>query len=124
MRYRNPRERNEAHLKFIRNLPCLCCGNDIETEAAHIRMADRTVCKRQTGMAEKPDDAFVLPMCGRCHREQHTMNEREFWRRKGIDAIKAALALWYWTGDVDACLVIIEATRDHTPLSLVGDIQN
>jgi hypothetical protein len=118
LRFKNPRERNEKHLAFIRQLPCICCGNNIETEAAHIRFADRTVCKRPTGMAEKPDDAFVLPMCGRCHREQHTMNEREFWKRKGIDAIKAALALWYWTGDVDACLVVIEATRDHTALAV------
>lgn len=120
MRYRNPRERNEKHLAFIRQLPCICCGSDIETEAAHVRFAERLVCKPNPGMSAKPDDAFVLPMCGRCHREQHTMNEREFWKRKGIDAIKAALALWYWTGDVDACLVIVEATRDHTALALVG----
>jgi hypothetical protein len=122
VRYRQPRERDGDHLKFIRQLPCLCCGNNIETEAAHIRFADRTVCKRQTGKGEKPDDAFTVPLCGRCHREQHDMNERECWKRTGIDAIKAALALWYWTGDVDACLVVIEATRDHTALALAGDI--
>lgn len=121
MRYRHPRERNEKHLAFIRQLPCLCCGNNIETEAAHIRFADRTVCKRQTGKGEKPDDAFTVPLCGRHHREQHDMNEREFWRRQGIDPIRAALALWYWTGDVDASLVVIEATRDHTALALSGD---
>ena len=119
---RQPRQKNEAHCNFIRQLPCLCCGNNIQTEAAHVRFAERLVCKRQTGMQERPDDAFVVPLCGRCHQEQHKMNEREFWKRKGIDVIKACLALWYWTGDADACAVVIAATRDHTPL-LVGDIQ-
>lgn len=121
MRYRHPRERNEKHLTFIRQLPCLCCGNNIETEAAHIRFADRSVCKRQTGKGEKPDDAFVVPLCGRCHRDQHGMNEREFWRQKGIDAIRAALALWYWSGDADACAVILGAVLDRSPLAFIGD---
>jgi hypothetical protein len=121
MRYRHPRERDEKHLAFIRQLPCLCCGNDIETEAAHIRFADRTVCKRQTGKAEKPDDAFTVPMCGRCHRRQHDMNEREFWRGEGIDPIRVALALWKWSGDGDACAVILVAARDHSALALSGD---
>lgn len=121
LRYKHPRARNDKHLAFIRQLPCICCGSDTETEAAHIRFAERMVCKSNPGMASKPDDAFVLPMCGRCHREQHSMNERDFWKRKGIDAIKAALALWYWTGDVDACLVVIQATRDRTALALSGD---
>lgn len=123
MRYRHPRERNEKHLAFVRQLPCLCCGNDIETEAAHIRMADRSVCKRQTGKGEKPDDAFSVPLCGRCHRDQHSMNEREFWRRVGIDPIRVALALHYWSGDADACALILVTARDQSAIALSGEQQ-
>jgi hypothetical protein len=122
VRYRHPRERDEKHLKFIRGLPCLCCGNDIETEAAHIRFADRSVCKRETGMAEKPDDAFTIPLCGRCHREQHAAgDERGFWRKQGIDVIRVALALWKWSGDGGACALILVTARDRSALALSGD---
>lgn len=121
MRYRSPRARDGDHLDWIRELPCIVCADDTATEAAHIRFADRSVAKRQTGMAEKPDDAFSLPMCGRCHRGQHGMNEREFWRMHGIDPIKVALALYYWSGDADACAMILAAVRDQSALALTGD---
>ncbi|MGE0278429.1 MAG: hypothetical protein AB7R40_23785 [Nitrospiraceae bacterium] len=123
MRYRSPRKHDGDHLDFIRQLPCLCCGNNIETEAAHVRYSERMVCKRPTGMGEKPDDAFAVPLCGRCHRDQHGMNEREFWRMQGIDPIKVALALYYWSGDADACAVILTAARDQSAMALSGDIR-
>ena len=51
MSQRQPRQHDEKHLAFIRTLPCVVCGNDIETEAAHIRMMDPTVAKPMTGIA-------------------------------------------------------------------------
>lgn len=102
MRQRQPRDRNDPHLKFIRTLPCLVCGNNIETQTAHVRMADRSVAKPMTGIAVKCDDRFVVPLCNREHGEQHDFgNEHEWWTRKGIDPIKAALALFSVSGDYE-----------------------
>jgi hypothetical protein len=44
-------------------------------------------------MGEKSSDKWALPLCGKHHREQHSMNEREFWASYGIDPF--ALAMRY-----------------------------
>ncbi len=38
---RAPRERDERHLDAIRDLPCLACGLEGQTEAAHLRCPGR-----------------------------------------------------------------------------------
>lgn len=93
------RQKNNAHLDFIRELPCAICGDDTSTEAAHVRYAEARIGKRQTGMQEKPDDAFTVPLCGKHHREQHSGNERAWWNGYEIDPLMLSLALHYWTGD-------------------------
>lgn len=99
---RQPRKHDAGHLQFIRGLPCVICGDDTTTEAAHVRMVDRTVAKPMTGIGIKPDDKFTLPLCGKHHREQHGMSEREFWQAHGIDPVKRALALYAVSGDHEA----------------------
>lgn len=94
---RHPRQHSDAHLKFIRTLPCIVCKNEHETEAAHIRFGDLRVAKPKAGIGEKPDDAFTLPLCGQCHRTQHGMNEKAFWG--SVDPVFYALALWRVSGD-------------------------
>ena len=111
LRFREPREKDEKYLKRVRQLPCLVCGDDTTTEAAHIRYADRTVCKRQTGMAEKSDDKYAVPLCGECHREQHMGNEFEWWQEQGVDPVKTALALYVNRDDPETCLVICANAR-------------
>jgi hypothetical protein len=105
------RIQSATHLKFIRSLPCLVCADNTTTEAAHIRFADTRAAKRQTGMGEKPDDSWAVPLCGNHHRIQHTMNEREFWRSGGMDPILVALALWRISGDHAAGTIICEAVH-------------
>lgn len=110
MTQRRPRKHDETHLKFIRSLPCLICGNNIETEAAHIRMIDRSVAKPMTGIATKSDDRFTVPLCGREHRSQHdTGNEHEWWTARGIDPIKIALALYSVSGEYELGTQIVQA---------------
>src|SRR5262245_62981078 len=53
---KRPRQKSETHLDFVRSLPCLICGDNTSTEAAHIRMGDASIAKRPTGMGEKPSD--------------------------------------------------------------------
>ncbi len=95
---RRPRERSKQHLDFIRGLSCCICGNNIETEAAHIRYADPTVAKPITGNSTKPDDKYTVPLCGTHHRLQHSMGERDFWDGYR-DPVKLALALYEDSGD-------------------------
>jgi hypothetical protein len=44
-------------------------------------------------MAEKPSDKWALPLCNRHHREQHSMNELEFWKSHGIDPFMLAIKM-------------------------------
>jgi hypothetical protein len=99
MRQRRPRQHDEKHLAFIRGLPCVVCGNNIQTEAAHIRYGFLRAGKRPTGGGEKPDDDFTVPLCNACHLNQHSVGELTFWGKSGIDAILLALALCRISGD-------------------------
>lgn len=93
LRQRQPRERDNKRLEFIRGLPCCICGDDTSTEAAHIRTGSPEHDKPITGMAEKPNDAWTLPLCNRHHREQHSMNEMDFWRCHQINPFILAMTL-------------------------------
>lgn len=109
MRQREPRQQIPDHLAYIRQLPCCVCGNNIETEAAHIRYPDRTVAKPLTGMGQKSDDCWAVPLCSRHHRMQHASDELSFWQGHGIDPIRIALALWRVSGDVEkGCQIATE----------------
>jgi hypothetical protein len=98
--FRQPRIENKAHLQFIRSLPCLICGNDIETEAAHLRMCEPRAAKRYVGKSEKADDVWTLPLCGKHHQQQHKVGERAFWEATGIDPVFVALALARVSGNI------------------------
>ena len=103
------RRKDEKHLAFLRTLPCVICGDNTSTEAAHIRMADPRVAKPITGIAIKPDDRFALPQCGTHHKEQHAMSERRFWQSYGIDAVLMALAIYSVSGDAEEAERIMSA---------------
>lgn len=90
------------HLAFVRTLPCVCCGDDTSTEAAHVRMKDPRIAKPITGMQIKPDDKFTLPLCGKHHREQHEGSEAEFWKSKQTDPVLLSLAIFAASVDQDA----------------------
>ena len=109
---KQPRIHDDAHLDFIRALPCLVCGDNTSTEAAHIRFGDLRVDKRPTGMGEKPSDCWVVPLCGDCHRIQHEMSERQFWADAGIDPILVAMALYRISGDHERGCRIVQAIRE------------
>ena len=109
MRQRNPRQRDEAHLKFIRGLPCLVCRDNTSTEAAHLRRADMRAAKPFTGLSIKPNDCWTIPLCGKCHRHQHEVGEERFWDGAMIDPTFVCMALAINSGDQEAGEQIIEA---------------
>lgn len=94
---KQPRQRNEVHLSFIRLLGCVICGRS-PVEAAHLRYGDQRAAKRPTGMGEKPSDCWALPLCPEHHREQHSGGEKDFWAKHKIDPVFIALALWRVSG--------------------------
>lgn len=100
LRQREPRQKDEKHLRFIRSLSCCVCGHP-GTEAAHVRMADAAHEKRHTGLGEKPSDCWCLPLCSAHHREQHAGSERYFWLKAGIDPIALCVELHAVSGDAE-----------------------
>lgn len=110
MRQRHPREKAAGHLAWVRTLPSLVPGQG-PVEAAHIRYGDLRFYKSPTGMAEKPDDKFSVPLCAEAHRAQHATSERDWWQAKGIDPILIAALLWLHSGDDSAGAHIVATAR-------------
>lgn len=97
LRQRQPRIENPAFLAFVRQQRCCVCNATPQSQAAHIRMGSVEHGKRSTGAAEKASDQWCVPLCARCHTGpagQHTMGERQFWDRIGVDPFAVALSLY------------------------------
>ncbi len=56
LRQRRPVTRDPKYLAYIRTLPCCICGNNIQTEAAHIRTANGK--NRQHSMTDYPKTRY------------------------------------------------------------------
>jgi hypothetical protein len=115
---RQPRERDNKHLAFIRRLPCAACGTTAGSDAAHLRAGDLSIGKRPTGKAEKPSDRWTTPLCRPCHERQHSGAELAFWSDLGIDPFALCQALYAASGDTTAAEAIIhnhrrQESRDH-----------
>ena len=111
MRLKNPRQHDDKHLDFIRSLPCCVCGNNIETQAAHIRFSDARYAKSNAGVGQKPHDFWCVPLCSADHRSQHDGDERSWWQSKGIDPLRVAMALYLNTGDHERGTQIVALAR-------------
>jgi hypothetical protein len=83
------------HLAYIRSLPCCIpgCDDNVTVEAAHLRFGSINYNKGYGAMGAKPHDGWTVPLCGRHHRLQHSMNEEEFWAMHGIDPFALAIRL-------------------------------
>jgi hypothetical protein len=110
-------EKIPRHLAYIRKLPCAVCGY-VPCESAHVRYNDPARDKYQA-IAKKPSDRFVVPLCAAHHREgkgaQHTMGERAFWERNGIDPLRLAELLFSVTGDYERGENIARQARRVAP---------
>lgn len=109
-RERQPRVKAAGHLEWIRTLPSLVPGFG-NVEAAHIRFGDPRYAKPKVGMAEKPDDKWVVPLSAEQHRAQHSMNERDYWAEAGIDPVLIALLLHAHSGNDEPARQIIAQAR-------------
>jgi hypothetical protein len=110
-RQKRPRVESTPHLVFIRSLPCCVCGLGGQTEAAHIRIPNPRFAKQEAGVGAKPDDTWTVPLCSEHHRLQHSWGERAFWfthPQVDKDPFILALALWRYTGDLEAAMICLE----------------
>jgi hypothetical protein len=84
LRQRKPRLSDPAYLKWLRAQRCACgCLKGPPVDAAHVRSASYRHDKA-TGMAEKPDDKWALPLWHACHMSQHGTGELVWWRQRGV----------------------------------------
>lgn len=115
-RARQPRKKKQSHLAFIRELGCAVCAKK-PVDAAHLRSGERLVDKPITGAGTKPDDRWVIPLCGGPeghHMEQHHFKwgELAWWHHRGIvDPFRLALALYSVSGDIEQAERILSAHR-------------
>ena len=109
---RQPRERDNRHLAFIRRLTCAACGIAGPCDAAHLRAGDITIGKRHTGKAEKPSDRWTTPLCRPCHERQHSGAELDFWSALGVDPFDLCQALYAVSGDTTAAEAILRRSQE------------
>lgn len=95
MNQRRPRLHDPGYLTWIRLRSCIACGRFGPCDAAHIRSAALEYDKPSTGMGEKPDDRWALPLCRSCHLTQHAYgNELGYWKKIGRNPFQEAARLY------------------------------
>lgn len=95
--------RSPKHRKFIATLPCVKCLST-PSVCAHLRTG--TVCG--TGM--KPSDVYTVPLCDKCHKEQHRIGEKSFYGNTTVIKILAS-NIYACTGDSDEAAMWIMFAR-------------
>ncbi|SHK53126.1 DUF968 domain-containing protein [Halomonas caseinilytica] len=95
------RFRSERYLRFVRSLPCCCCGGPADS-AHHV-----IGIWQLGGMALKAPDSFAMPVCdgpGSCHEAIHAHPEalahQPRWLRHTI-----ALGMQEFDGEIREALV-------------------
>ncbi len=98
LRQRQPRIKDERFLTYIRGKRCCACGSLTNIQAAHLRGARPDLGKRPTGMGERPDDKWSIPLCSNCHLDSpaavHKIGEARFFEKMSFDPFELAVALY------------------------------
>lgn len=82
------RKRSKAHLRFIREQPCLVC-NQSPCDAHHLKFA------QPRALGRKVSDEFTVPLCRTHHEDLHRSgNERAWWANLQITPLRVAEQLW------------------------------
>lgn len=82
--------RSQAHRAWVRGFQCAVpgCGR-VPIECAHVRRASNA------GTGIKPSDAYTVALCRDHHQESHTLGEKSFEAKYGLDLM--ALAKLFYT---------------------------
>lgn len=101
---------DEAHLDWIRTLPCCICESD-GSDPHHLLSI-----KDARGMAMKSQDWWTVPLCRRCHDRLHKEavadTEHSWFSRNGLAWVyQYAERLWRLSGDSEAAGWILRGQR-------------
>jgi hypothetical protein len=81
--------RSRAYLDYIRQLPCVAAmveGREVYgCDAAHVSYPFPGWVAR--GKGEKVSDGRAVPLSRAAHEDQHSMSERAWWARLGINPV-------------------------------------
>ena len=82
--------RSIPHMKWVRGFACAAREQDCSDrmEVHHVRLGSHT------GMAQKPGDDQVVPLCSYHHTSLHVLGQETFARRYKVDLSKLAAQLW------------------------------
>jgi hypothetical protein len=85
LRQRQPRLRDPAYLLWLRSQRCACgCLQAPPCDAAHLR-ARSLKHDKASGIGQKPDDRWALPLKHDHHMAQHYHgNELDWWAKRGV----------------------------------------
>lgn len=71
--------RSEKYLLFLRTLPCCKCGRSkspyLDVTPAHQELY------QEGSIGDKSDDLVALPLCTECHRLEHQVGKKTFWKK-------------------------------------------
>ena len=82
--------KSAKYLKFVRNQPCIICG--WKAEVHHVRQS------RNSGIGNRPNDTWALPLCRLHHSEAHHYGFETFLKNHNIDLYEQLfLLLKLWT---------------------------
>ena len=97
MTQRQPRLLDPGYLAWLRKQPCACgCGRSAPSDAAHIRYGSVHYDKPPTGMGQKPDDKWALPLNHSCHMRQHAYgDEKGWWHAHGYEPLLIVQGYWH-----------------------------
>ena len=109
---KQPRKQDGDHLRWIKTLPCVVTGSRVNVDPAHISFGDLQFAKLSRGKGMKADDKYVVPLSRVEHDKQHSMGERQYWDKTGINPIIVALSLFAETGNDEAAEVILRQARE------------
>jgi hypothetical protein len=85
------RYRNQQHLRYVMQQPCLICGRK-PSDPHHLRYM------QPRALGRKVSDEFAVPLCRVHHRAAHRAgDEQAWWQAAGIDPSKIARKLWRHT---------------------------
>lgn len=98
MGVREPERRvYQTHRAFVRHHECAVPGcKSVDNEFAHLRTA------ANSGVGQKPSDAFGVSLCPHHHREQHSLGMDSFQAKYNIDLWR--LAEWFSGHTTDRAL--------------------
>ena len=92
------------HRKFVRSRECIAHGAfgifcEGPIQFCHVRSG--LPQGEQSGVSQKPHDAFGFPACAYHHKRQHDMGEASFEQLYGVNLLETALALSLQSPDLE-----------------------